>query len=534
MKLYLDCQGSDSFIFSKLEIFVCDLEKRLVEIECETYDTIASIQDSLYEQEGVPQLICRLAQRVPDETFTWTDPPGWKWRSVRPFDEEVARDTETPTLVSDYDIKDGETLTFRLNMPGMPGSKPMPGQEHEWWWEEKRETKKFLEFAESRGLGGMHGFGMGMGLLCDQQARIHGFEDYDEQSLRMGWAKYDMSKHSEDKAMQMFKNLPAPPQTKFMINVVNGKPAVTKLGPKTPDYLTLCGASFAHMIVTDKQGLPHPAFRVIKKADYSCEDQGLEAWVKPPKGEGQSDLPFLPSLFSNPEESAVCCGATDAEIKSKLLEMHAAGLLAPPKGETYECFELIPESVKKHEESVKTEKDKNGIMRKETPIEMEYKLVEKPTEDVYNVVITFSGTPDEQFPDSHMYIKEYQRRHQEEIEARLVEIDSNLKHRHQLIEQDALPEAVAPEPHTREYRMQLHIRDLVWQSQTSKIRPLGPVEPFRLLQRGEKMPRAFEAMMGCEELLWEDDESRVGWTISQRLFAEASAEDWDLYPDEQL
>lgn len=108
--------GADNFIFAKLEIFVCDLCKRLIEIDCESWDTIDSIHEKLYQQEGIPPLLTRLAQRVPDDTFTWTDPPGWKWRAVQPRDERFARDADTPTKVSDFDIQDGETLQFRVNM----------------------------------------------------------------------------------------------------------------------------------------------------------------------------------------------------------------------------------------------------------------------------------------------------------------------------------------------------------------------------------------------------------------------------------
>jgi len=63
MKIYLECQGPDSFLFTKLEIFVCDLQTRLIEIECETYDTIDAVHEKLYDQEGVPTLLTRLAQK---------------------------------------------------------------------------------------------------------------------------------------------------------------------------------------------------------------------------------------------------------------------------------------------------------------------------------------------------------------------------------------------------------------------------------------------------------------------------------------
>eukprot|EP00656_Telonema_subtile_P048482 TRINITY_DN5787_c0_g1_i1.p1 TRINITY_DN5787_c0_g1~~TRINITY_DN5787_c0_g1_i1.p1 ORF type:complete len:428 (+),score=75.18 TRINITY_DN5787_c0_g1_i1:3-1286(+) len=377
------------------------------------------------------------------------------------------------------------------------------------------------DLVRSRGLGGMHGFGMGMGLLCDQQARIHGFKDYEEQALKMGWAEFDMRKHSAERAVQMYRNLAAPAHTKFLVTLQNDQPVVTKLGPATPDYLKLCGASVAHMVVTDSSGLPHNDFRVIKRADHFQE--GLEAWVKPPLGQGQVPLDPIPCQFSNPNHSEVHCGVTDQEIVATLLELHSQGRLTAD-GTEYAEFELIEESREKAKQSEEAEKAKNGIQKKETPLGLEYKPVLKKERSLHGVVITFAGSLNEDYPDYHLHLKEYQQRHQEGIEQQLISLDENLARRHTLLLDGALPVPVAPEPNTREFRMQMHVRDLVHESQGGK-------EPFRLLKRGEKLPKAFEAMMGVEELLYEDDETRKGWTISQRLFAEGSVDDWDLHPD---
>jgi len=455
---------------------VCDLQTRLIEIECETYDTIDAVHEKLYEQEGVPTLLTRLAQKIEDPTYTWTDPPGWRCRAVMPRDARVARDDDTPTLVSDYDIQEGEILTFRVNMPGMPGSKPMPGQEHEWWWEEKRETKKFLEYAEGRGLGGMHGYGMGTGLICDQQAKIHGYKDYEEQALAMGWSDYDMQKKVQKKVKYLRNMCPAPPQTKF---VVKGDGKVIKLGPAMTDHLVTSGATFAHLVVTTCQGLPDNNFRVIKKP--TAKHKGTD-------------------VFSDPDVSAVCCGPTDAEISACLSKLHRDGKLTANPSATYQAYNTKKEA------------------------EAEFK--EKSLQDF---VLTFSGTDSNLYPDYHLNLTEYQARHQAAIEQQLLIKDEHLAKRKHLQDSDSLPGPVPPEPDTREYRMQLEIKKMVLEAQEN------PVAPFRFLRDESNLKPGEEIVHGAGKWLeklsaeMEDEAGGPGKpiaTMSQKLFGQASVADW--------